>query len=435
MTRDDVTNAAESWRPVWTGEEAERAWQVIAEIAAALEDLPPTVDRDPFLGGGTAGLALFFAYLAEATTEDHHADVAMSYVERMVDGMAASALGPGLYSGFSGPAWTLEHLNGRWLELEGEDGESHREIDDTLLALLRQESWRAEYDLISGLAGFGVYGCEALPRAQGRACLELLLDQLERLAVARPEGVTWFTPPEHLPEGQRRHYPQGYYNLGIAHGVPAVVAILGQMSAHESLAERSRELLEPAVSWLLSQQLDADSASCFPTFTAGDVEPQPARLAWCYGDPGVAVALLAAARAVGRTDWEREAVRISRRAAARGRDGSGVRDAGLCHGAAGLGHIFNRLHQATGDATIAAAARFWLDQALAMQRPGEGIAGYSAWWTPSDEVEPEWTPIAGFLMGAAGIGLALLAAVTPIEPQWDRLLMTSIPPTVGAAGG
>jgi hypothetical protein len=31
----------------------------------------------------------------------------------------------------------------------------------------------------------------------------------------------------------------------------------------------------------------------------------------------------------------------------------------------------------------------------------------------------------GLLNGLAGIGLALLAATTPIEPRWDRLLLLS----------
>jgi hypothetical protein len=39
-----------------------------------------------------------------------------------------------------------------------------------------------------------------------------------------------------------------------------------------------------------------------------------------------------------------------------------------------------------------------------------------------------WAADAGFLTGAAGIGLALLASVTSVEPEWDRLLLVAIPP-------
>jgi hypothetical protein len=38
----------------------------------------------------------------------------------------------------------------------------------------------------------------------------------------------------------------------------------------------------------------------------------------------------------------------------------------------------------------------------------------------------EWRPESGFLTGSAGIGLALLAATTPVEPEWDRVLLTTL---------
>src|SRR5258707_545491 len=43
--------------------------------------------------------------------------------------------------------------------------------------------------------------------------------------------------------------------------------------------------------------------------------------------------------------WEVDAVRIALRAADRPGEKSGVVDSGLCHGAAGLGHLFNRTYQ------------------------------------------------------------------------------------------
>jgi hypothetical protein len=34
----------------------------------------------------------------------------------------------------------------------------------------------------------------------------------------------------------------------------------------------------------------------------------------------------------------------------------------------------------------------------------------------------------GLLEGFAGVGLALLAAATTVEPTWDRMLLASVPP-------
>src|SRR5262249_10220302 len=151
---------------------------------------------------------------------------------------------------------------------------------------------------------------------------------------------------------------------------------------------------------------------------------RPARLAWCYGDPGIAAALLWAARCVGEPAWEEEARAIARRAAGRPPDQAGVVDAGLWHGACGLGPLFNRLSQATGDEGRAGAARFWFERALAMRRPGRGIGGYEA-WLPGVGGQ-DWVGEAGLLNGAAGIALALLAATTATEPAWDRVLLVAV---------
>jgi hypothetical protein len=131
---------------------------------------------------------------------------------------------------------------------------------------------------------------------------------------------------------------------------------------------------------------------------------------------------------VGAASWEREALEIARRTAAHPPDQAGVRDAGLCHGAAGLAHLFNRMYQATGEARLAAAARFWFERTLDMRRPGRGIAGYSA-YHPREKESSSWNDDPGLLSGAAGIALSMMSAITPIVPSWDRMLLVSLPPT------
>src|SRR5262249_14299323 len=99
----------------------------------------------------------------------------------------------------------------------------------------------------------------------------------------------------------------------------------------------------------------------------------------------------------------------------------------LCHGAAGLGHLFNRLFQATGDEHLAEAARVWFRRTLDLRQPGRGIAGFEA-GKGNAHRRLLWVDDPGLLQGAAGIALALLAAATPLEPGWDRLLLVPIPP-------
>ena len=128
---------------------------------------------------------------------------------------------------------------------------------------------------------------------------------------------------------------------------------------------------------------------------------------------------------MGEPAWESDALDIALRAAQRPPEESGVVDAGLCHGAAGLGHIFNKLFQATGKRRFREAAQSWFESALDMRRVGQGIAGFSAFMRDDDGKEC-WIGRLGILTGVTGIALALLAATTEIDPQWDRMLLLSI---------
>ena len=393
--------------------------------------------KDATLANGTAGLAVFFSYLATTWGEPGDAETATTLLERSIDALAAAPMTPGLFDGFTGIGWMAEHLDGRTEKgqekaaVQGDADQASAEIDEAVDGFLRRPGDFTVYDLISGWAGWGIYALERMPSPWAREFLEALVLRFEELAVSRPEGISWPTPPwlrTHLKSQSSDSCEP--FNLGVAHGVPAVIAVLASIYGAGVARRRAWPLLEDAVAWLLAQRLPSQpQGPCFTNWSGAGASKRPSRLAWCYGDPGVAAVLLLASRRVGREDWERHALDIALCAAHRPAADSGVRDAGLCHGSAGLGHLFNRLYQATGEPRLAHAARFWFLRTLEQRRQGEGIAGFAAYTRKGEaggRVEP------GFLAGAAGIGLALLAAVCEHEPQWDRILLTSVSPKEGS---
>jgi lantibiotic biosynthesis protein len=393
--------------------------QVVREIATDLKSRlsSSSLGISPGLAGGESGLALFFSYLDQARPGEGFDEFAMELLERTILATAENPLMPGLYSGFSGVAWTLEHLAGKLYEdVEGEE-DAGEEVTAALVEHVALTPWQGHYDLISGLVGLGVFALERLPRPGGEECLRRVVARLTEL---NPQGITWRTGPEIMSEKDVEIFPAGNYNLGVAHGVPGVIALLG-------LAQRAgvecRDLLDGAVEWLLAQKLPPDLGSFFGYNVAAGAEAAVSRVAWCYGDLGISATLMVAARAVGQRAWEAEALEIARRTAERALKDSSVIDVGICHGAAGVAHLFNRLYQATGDPALADAARRWIDEALALRRD-EGIGGFLA-WAPNEERELAWREDAGFLTGSAGIGLVLMAAATAVEPAWDRVLQVS----------
>jgi len=410
-----------SWRPILDGPLAERARTALHDIVGALPDPSAAEIADFSLAGGTAGLALLCGYLARAGYDD--GENAAQFLEHAIKAVSTEQIGPSLYEGFAGIAWVTEHLQTQLMDQNDED--ANEEIDEVLKGFLHQSQWLDDYDLISGLVGYGVYALERLPRPAAVTCLERVIDHLDRNAEHNSDGITWLTPPELIPPHQLADCPEGYYNLGLAHGVPGVIALLGQACAVGIASDKARPLLDGAVAWLLRQKLP-DGESTFSSWLVPGVKSNSCRVAWCYGDAGLSAALLIAARSVGNSAWEDEAINIVRRAALRAPESAGVVDAGLCHGAAGLAHIYNRMFQATGDPLFKESSVFWFERTLALRRPGQGVAGFSA-FRPDEDGNEGWVDDPGILTGAAGIALSLLSATTDIEPKWDQMLLVSVP--------
>jgi lantibiotic modifying enzyme len=397
--------------------------EVVDSVACRLMEHPATAPaagaapRDVGLPIGLSGVALLFTYWDRAAPGQGYGDAACALIDEAVDAVAAVPMNPSLFGGFTGVAWVVEHLcGGRLFDSDAED--PNQQVDEALEQVLDHWPRAAGYDLMGGLTGVGLYALDRLPRPTAATCLRKVVERLAERAERQAEGITWFTPPEFLPAWQRELAPTGYYNVGVAHGVPGVIALLADRGTRHAADPLAGELLAGALRWLLAQRLEG-GGSVFPDWVGARREGHNTRWGWCYGDQGIAAALLSAARSSCSSELRELAIETGLAAAGRDPATSRVVDAGLCHGACGLGHMFNRLYQATGEDRLRRAATDWFERALEMREPTNGLAGFRIW------NGLEWVDDPGFLMGIAGTALALLAAATSIEPAWDRALLLS----------
>jgi lantibiotic biosynthesis protein len=427
MTDMHPASTESGWRPILSGATAEQALQAVETIAKAIASTPLLPgDRDPSLGKGQAGLALFYSWLAR-TRRTAQADVmARECLDRAIEGMSTQTMNASLYGGFTGVAWATDLVDG----LLDPDAEDRSEtVDDALLRLLsRADEWAAPYDLVVGLTGLGVYALRRYPRPAAIECLRRIVELLRESAQRDEQGLYWWTPPAELHEEWQKEYPSGRADLGVAHGMAGPIALLGCIYGAGIEQATARPLLQDAVAWLFAHSVPTEASPTFPLWVAPGFQPYPARCAWCYGDPGIATALLTAARGVGNAGWAQTAVALARRAADRPASETGVVNACFCHGAAGLAHLYNRMYQATGQPTLERAAVYWLERTLAFYRRAteNGDSWVRGSWDAAQEERWTWTGIE-LVEGAAGVALVLLAAATSVEPTWDSMFLVSDP--------
>jgi lantibiotic modifying enzyme len=417
------------WRSLLSGGERQMAWETVWEIATVIPSVLPVrgvSPQNPWVEFPKskiicwkAELALFYAYLAKASGEAEFLQLSSDYLNEAIGEVADQVCSPHLLGGLTEIGCVIAHLAGTGLNLDA--GDSCAELDEFLLERLSRADRQVPFDLYTGLTGYGVYALERGPEASEMAVR--VVTRLQQTAECNAQGITWRTQAAWLPEWLAQLYPQGVYNLGVAHGVPGVIGFLAQACAIDEVASIARALLNGAVNWIFANRRYDNHGAYFPRCLAPGYDPAPAMHSWCYGELSVGTALLLAARFVGQPDWEREALVLLRDGALRRMAYTEVKEPGICHGTAGHAHLYNRIYQATGEEVFKQAAMCWYARTFDLRTPGPGLAGFQVWnWVERT------TSCADLLEGVAGIGLVLMAAVTEVEPQWDRLLLVAVPP-------
>ncbi|MCX4242636.1 lanthionine synthetase LanC family protein [Paraliomyxa miuraensis] len=372
--------------------------QALEDLAVELANADPGARSATELADAAVFLAHAGQHLARPELATRSLELAAMAVER-ADGHA----GLGLYDGLVGVAWAIEHMLAHPQPRHDSeprgwswDDDPTEDVHDVVLFETVDPEPRHAAELAYGRVGHGVLELERLllSRRDSRRLLAAIADRLEGAALSTTHGVTW-----RAAASDADHYE----DLGLAHGSAGVIAFLARLVRLGIAPHRTVPLLERATAQLSSHRLHDGG---FPGRAYQGRPPVASRLAWCYGDLGVAAALWGAGTSLQRAEPSELAVDVAVRAAARDLASAGEPDAGFCHGAAGLAFTFQLLHHLMRAEPLRDAARRWLEHGLHLARP------------PADRAP--W----GMLEGLAGIGLAWVAAISPRPPHWaSRFLL------------
>lgn len=341
----------------------DRSSSLGVKALTALDEVTETIAEN---GGHEA--ALMLTYLAMSEDSRPRMDQAIGCLNgaiRQAEGLYSTRRF-GLHGGLAGLGWAIEHVARRvnGLPANQTSSELNEDTDSALLLELERGKWRGDWSLSTGLTGIGVYFLERLPGARAQQGLDLVLAHHEE----RWRAV--------CPDVQ----PAAAELRDLAY-------FLCELTVARIEQNRSLKLLEEVVNRLLAgaryESID-----------------------WFSSRLGVAATVSAMGRRLERADCREFSSRELEECS--GELGVMPGGSSLClRGMLGMAHVWNRLCQANGDSGYRKAAVYCFERGL--DGLGDGAK----------------TDKPGLIDGAAGAGLALTAALTSIEPEWDRLVCLS----------
>ncbi|MEM9001633.1 MAG: lanthionine synthetase LanC family protein [Bacteroidota bacterium] len=369
---------------------------------------------------GQSGVALLQFYCSKYFDEDHYADTGVEIIANCMDKINKGYAYPTYCAGIAGFGWALQHLcDEHFVALDID--ELLEPLDEYLNSQMLLDLGNGNYDFLHGAIGYGFYFLKRYQSTQDQrskhrysAILQELVSYLKKMAIHEAETTKWASilAPKKGNKG---------YNLSLSHGISSIVYFLSRLHAGKIQPKITKQLIHGAVNFILSLENEGSpEISMFPNW----VDPNKtlaynSRLAWCYGDIGIGIALLNAGQTVQNRLLQEKGMAILRRSSKRtAQDNTFVVDAGLCHGSFGNMKIFNRLHEVKPEPDFKNAVEFWLKDGL-KRYSGNDMQPYLQW----DGLQNTFGLELNLLEGITGIGLGIIDYLSPQKNTWDECLL------------
>ncbi len=371
---------------------------------------------------GSTGVALFHFYYSKFKNEELNAQIGTEILVESIEKINLGYNTPTFCTGVAGAAWTIELLKEEKL-IDIDSDALLSDLDGFLENSLGIDKQYNFYDFLHGAIGIGYYffkryenTIDTSLKSNYKRLLLKIVHELKETAQINGDTAKW---ESNLIFNEKLRG----YNLSLAHGISSIINFLGRLSEHSDFKKETLPLLQKAVNYVIEHKKDSVSASsCFPDWiTVANKKSASARLAWCYGDLGIAISLWKAGKVLKNKELCDQSLLVLKHSTKR-RDLEEVRikDAGLCHGSYGVMHIYNHMYKETQDLIFKEAAQYWLKKGIDMGTHKNGFAGYNQWVGGNN---PGWKKEVNLLEGVSGIGLALISYLAPFKTKWDECLM------------
>ena len=395
--------------------------QIVLTSNGSLQNKIPWMDLS--LATGYPGLLLLFATLESAgVVKEGAAHQYVLAIHQSIEREPLSNLS--LYNGVSGICFALRqasHCGTRYQLMQQKlDNLLLEHIQDVYLKPLREHRKRQEsapsalHDLIQGLPGIGRYLLEDLSLFD--ATIESILKELVELS--KPffwEGRAvpgWhLSSHDHL-NTRSKKWPKGNFNLGLAHGIPGILAFLSIATLKGVIIDGQIDAMTRIAGWI---QQHADRSSGMIQWHSmipfeGEKDDVLARDAWCYGVPGIARSLFLCGKALGDQDLVQFAIDAFRGIFSRTREDWHLPGPMICHGIAGLLLITDAMANDLKTQDLMSQVEQLQQLLLANYQPNAPFGYQDLQLAESGKWQAVNSP--GLLEGTAGVLLTLLMPKT-----------------------
>ena len=365
-------------------------------------------NNDWSLLNGLSGLALANYYYLNKYTE--HSFLTSQSNHSLIDSIIHlvnndNEIGTTFCSGLSGFAWFYNHLVNLDY-IQDADLSLLGDFDTMFHKMAIWELKRGNYDFLHGAIGYGLYLLDRYDIQKNKTHIEEIIDLLVDSSIEDKYGVKWGKYDE-FDEKKR-------YNLGLAHGIPSIIVFLSKCYDLDIKRDKLKPIIEKGVSFLNNQRTSSlSSLSLFPGLATQNTESNSSRLAWCYGDLGIANSFLFAGKSLHNNEFiDFSKTTVTHASFRRGLIENGIEDATFCHGSSGVAYMFSKFHDFFDDSdSMLDAKNHWLDKTL------EYIAPYDFSKINNEN--------AGLLNGFAGIYLTLTSMLSDDKYSWDKCILFS----------
>lgn len=353
---------------------------------------------------GLSGSVLFFALYYKYSGRDDVFEALNDSLDILFEQLPA-VTNPTLCMGSSGICWLLRMLQKENL-LDADDIDDALSEVDAYIDRLFDLLFCNDIDYLHGGMGISFYYLFCRPESS-RSHIDLFFEKLLSKKQDREDGgCMWITREN---DGKQ---DLDVINLGLSHGMASTIVFL---SKYYELTHnpKAKETLYQAIRFYKSNENPPEFKSMFrPWIIPGqEDEYRESRLAWCYGDLGIAAAINYSSRVFEDKELFDYSVSIVDKTTRRFSD-TLISEETFCHGSCGASYLYRHFYKLTGKEEYRLAAQHWLDRTMA------GIQDLDARLPGNHEdVSPN-----SVLGGLAGVGLSLLSFASG-KDEWGELLL------------